>query len=112
MPDNWSFVIAAYLLAAVVLGADWRHLGKKERELESHKRMDQPVKGPQSVGGHVNPSMSGPVNHSITGQSVKGTAVSQSVKGTAVNRSVKATEPRVPGPGHPRSESSTRRPLP
>jgi len=104
MPDNWSFVIAAYLLAAVVLGAYWRHLVKKERELESHERIDQPVKGPQSVGGHVNPSMSGP--HSVTGH------FNQSVKGTAVNQSVKATEPHVPGPGHPRSEPSTRRPLP
>jgi len=89
MPDNWSFVIAAYLLAAVVLGAYWRHLVKKECELE-----------------HVNPSMSGHVNHSGTGP------VNQSVKGTAVNQSVKGTEPRVPGPGHSRSEPSTRHPLP
>ena len=57
MPDNWSFVIAAYLLAAVVLGAYWRHLVKKERELESHERMDQPVKG--TPGRPVNQSVKG-----------------------------------------------------
>ena len=33
MPDNWSFVMAAYGLAAVVLGAYWRHLVRREREL-------------------------------------------------------------------------------
>ncbi len=86
MPDNWSFVVAAYLLAAVVLGAYWRHLVKKERELESHDRMDRSVKGTQAVGGPVN-------------------------QGLPVNQSVKGTEPRVPGTGHLRSEPSTRHPL-
>jgi hypothetical protein len=33
MPDNWTFVAAAYGLAAVVFGGYWRWLGKKEREL-------------------------------------------------------------------------------
>jgi len=33
MPDNWSFVVAAYGLAAIVLGAYWRHLVRREREL-------------------------------------------------------------------------------
>jgi hypothetical protein len=93
MPDNWSFVIAAYLLAAVVLGAYWRHLVKKERELESPDPMDRPARATEGVGGHVN-------------QSVKGTS------GMALNQSVKGTEPRAPGPGHLRSEPSTRRPLP
>jgi hypothetical protein len=87
MPDNWSFVIAAYLLAAVVLGAYWRHLVKKERQLESHERMDQPVKG------------------------TPGRPVNQSVKGMPLNQSVKGTEPRAPGPAHLRSEPTTRHPL-
>jgi CO/xanthine dehydrogenase Mo-binding subunit len=33
MPDNWAFVIAAYALAAVVLGAYWRWLARRERDL-------------------------------------------------------------------------------
>lgn len=33
MPDNWSFVLAAYALTAVVLGLYWRHLVRKENEL-------------------------------------------------------------------------------
>lgn len=87
MPDNWSFVIAAYLLAAVVLGAYWRHLVRKEREIENQvpnnarAPVNRPLKGTQSVGGQI-------------------------------NKSVKGTEPRAPGPGHLRSEPSTRRPLP
>jgi hypothetical protein len=34
MPDNWGFVAAAYLLAAVVLGGYWRRLARIERDLE------------------------------------------------------------------------------
>jgi hypothetical protein len=33
MPDNWSFVAAAYGLAALVLGGYWRFLRRKERIL-------------------------------------------------------------------------------
>ncbi len=33
MPDNWSFVVAAYALAALVYGGYWRHLGRREREV-------------------------------------------------------------------------------
>jgi hypothetical protein len=34
MPDNWTFVVAAYVLAAIVLGGYWRRLVKLERDLE------------------------------------------------------------------------------
>jgi len=34
MPDNWSFVTVAYLLAALVLGGYWRRLARIERDLE------------------------------------------------------------------------------
>jgi hypothetical protein len=33
MPDNWTFVAAAYGLAAVVFGGYWLRLGRQEREL-------------------------------------------------------------------------------
>jgi hypothetical protein len=33
MPDNWGFVIAAYALVAVVLGAYWRWLSRREHDL-------------------------------------------------------------------------------
>ncbi len=33
MPDNWTYVAAAYALAAVVFGAYWLRLGRREREL-------------------------------------------------------------------------------
>jgi hypothetical protein len=35
MPDNWGFVAAAYALAAIVLGAYWRMLVRKEREVNA-----------------------------------------------------------------------------
>jgi hypothetical protein len=33
MPDNWSFVAAAYGLTGLVLGLYWRHLVRKEKEV-------------------------------------------------------------------------------
>jgi hypothetical protein len=33
MPDNWTYVAAAYVLAAAVFGAYWLRLGRREREL-------------------------------------------------------------------------------
>ena len=38
MADHWSFVAAAYGLAVLVLGGYWRHLMKKERELDALRR--------------------------------------------------------------------------
>ena len=37
MPDNWSFVIAAYALAAVVLGGYWQRLVRLERDLDTRE---------------------------------------------------------------------------
>ena len=34
MSDNWSFVLAAYALAAVALLAYWRRLARQEKDLE------------------------------------------------------------------------------
>lgn len=33
MPDNWSFVVAAYAVTALALGAYWRRLTRRERDL-------------------------------------------------------------------------------
>jgi hypothetical protein len=38
MPDNWGFVAAAYLLTALVLGAYWRRLVRREHE-HQHQRL-------------------------------------------------------------------------
>ena len=42
MPDNWSFVAAAYGLAVVVFGGYWRWLGQKEREMAALRQSHQP----------------------------------------------------------------------
>jgi len=34
MPDNWGFVAAAYLLAALMFGGYWRRLARIERTLK------------------------------------------------------------------------------
>jgi hypothetical protein len=36
--EHWPFVLAAYGLAAVVLGGYWRRLVRRERELERAAR--------------------------------------------------------------------------
>ena len=38
MSEHWGFVIAAYGLAVVVLGAYWRRLVRRERELDALRR--------------------------------------------------------------------------
>lgn len=38
MPDNWGFVLAAYGIAALLLGGYWRHLLRRGHELEELKR--------------------------------------------------------------------------
>jgi hypothetical protein len=38
MPDNWSFVLAAYGFAALVLGGYWRRLLRRERGLAALER--------------------------------------------------------------------------
>jgi len=38
MPDNWGFVAAAYGLTAAVLLMYWRHLVRRERDLDTVRR--------------------------------------------------------------------------
>ena len=62
MPDNWSFVIAAYALAAGVLGLYWRSLSKRERESIPHRRQAR-TEPPASLPAHprANPGSTSPL---------------------------------------------------
>jgi len=42
MPDNWSYVFAAYGLAAVVLLAYWRRLAARTRDLAGQAARKRP----------------------------------------------------------------------
>ena len=60
MPDNWGFVAAAYALAAVVLGAYWRMLARKERELNALRTGTGPGKtGPPNGKTEVSNAKAG-----------------------------------------------------
>jgi hypothetical protein len=64
MPDNWTFVAAAYGLAAVVFGGYWRWLARKEREIRTFSRVDTTLRSRQpSTAGHprVEPASRGPL---------------------------------------------------
>lgn len=37
MPDNWGFVVAAYLLAAAAFTGYWRRLCRRERALRERR---------------------------------------------------------------------------
>lgn len=53
MPDNWSFVLAAYGLAVIMLGGYWRHLRRRERALailEQRSRVGQAGSEPRAPG--------------------------------------------------------------
>jgi heme exporter protein D len=51
MGDNWSFVLAAYALTALVLFAYWRRLVRRERELQSGTRVQTRPAGSKSTNG-------------------------------------------------------------
>jgi len=43
--DHWGFVLAAYGIAAVALGAYWRHLCRREQELTEQRSHIPPGAG-------------------------------------------------------------------
>ena len=51
MPDNWSYVFAAYGIAAVALVAYWRHLARR-----AHQAALRRVPPPMSPAGAKRPS--------------------------------------------------------
>ena len=58
MADNWSFVAAAYGLAAVVLLAYWRFLVRRERELgEGRQVTSQPQRQGSGVSAASRPPL-------------------------------------------------------
>ncbi len=44
MPDNWTFVAAAYGLAALAFGGYWRRLARRERELAAVRTKREAVR--------------------------------------------------------------------
>ncbi|HYS18719.1 MAG TPA: hypothetical protein VET45_17485 [Candidatus Binatia bacterium] len=50
--DNWSFVFAAYGLAAVVLATYWRFLVRREKELQDAGVVRQQLGQTSGLAGH------------------------------------------------------------
>ena len=80
MPDNWTFVAAAYAVAALAFGAYWRWLGKKEREINA-------LRGRNGTGGNagVRNDRTGAVRND--GSAAVGTDRSTSVRNDQASRS-------------------------
>jgi len=55
MPDNWGYVVAAYAVAAVFLGAYWRYLARRARQLDAYslRRRRPPSMGHREPRAHV-----------------------------------------------------------
>ncbi|MGH7342776.1 MAG: hypothetical protein ACREK4_08905 [Candidatus Rokuibacteriota bacterium] len=51
--DNWTFVLAAYGLAAVVLTTYWRFLVRRENELELGAEHTEARQRSERQGSHV-----------------------------------------------------------
>ena len=95
MPDNWSFVAAAYGLTALVLGLYWRHLVRKEKELRGGATGD--VRTPDSA------------------RSVADTArahTERTRESSTSDREIAERSRHPSGPGHPRNDPASRHPLP
>jgi hypothetical protein len=60
MPDNWSFVLAAYALAALVLGGYWRRLQKRERESLKLSPVSRRTQPRPSLSAHARSEPSAP----------------------------------------------------
>ena len=101
MPDNWGFVFAAYGLTAVVLTLYWRHLVRKEKELQRQAGSARIVAGSaRDVTGSA---------RNVAGSA---TAHTERPRESSTADPEIAERSRQPSrPGHPRSDPSTRGPL-
>ena len=89
MPDNWGYVLAAYALTAVVLGLYWRRLVRKDKELRRGA----------TAGSAANVAGSGRI-------------VTERARHASSSEHEIAERSRRPsGPGHPRTDPTTRGPL-
>lgn len=47
MPDNWTYVAAAYAVGVLALGGYWRFLLRRERALDALRRAPAGRRGPR-----------------------------------------------------------------
>jgi hypothetical protein len=99
MPDNWSFVAAAYGLTAVVLGLYWRHLVRKEKELRSLTMAGLKAAQPTSRDSARN----------VAGTATAHAERTRQPSGSGPSVAERSREPS--GPGHPRPDPISRGPL-
>jgi hypothetical protein len=87
MSDHWAYVVAAYALAVVVLGAYWRRLVRKERELKALRTTRADHNTAQTA---VQPA---PADHNTA----------------RTDHTMRSRQPSIPA--HPRSDPGKRSPL-
>jgi hypothetical protein len=109
MPDNWTFVFAAYALTATVLGLYWRHLVRKEKEL--HRRAPD-TKTAEATARTVTGTTSAGTTGSA--RSVAGVITAHTERegeSTIADRRVAERSRQPSRSGHPRPDPTTRGPL-
>jgi hypothetical protein len=94
MPDNWTFVAAAYAVAAVAFGAYWRWLGRKERDITT-------LRG-RNDGRN-------PAGRPTAGLDAAGRNTTERNPAVRIDRASRSQQPSRPGP--PRPESSSEAPV-
>ena len=111
MPDNWSFVAAAYGLTALVLGLYWRRLARKEKALTEQLMKTGPPRTvavtTTSVAGTTR-SVAG-TSSSVAGTSGSVAGTSGSVEGTPSSVAERSRQPS--GTGHPRPKPDSKQSL-
>ena len=121
MPDNWSFVTAAYALAALVLGGYWRWLARRERELMTLAAPGRTAGRPDRASVRADAKAVGAAASGArtdaagvrTDEPAGPTAETGRRTGEPPVRIDPTSRSRQPSmPGHPRPDASQRPPLP